>query len=205
MAKGGASKMIYFVLYIVLISELLIVITERDELEEAEKAIRDQMLVTISQSYKKPIRLDIPEQKSDFILGKENQKVVAMIPVGLVSDEEKLSIKYFVGPTGKTTPAGWPGGTLTNGKGNESFKLEVDNQGNAKFIGNFKSAGEYQFLAYFTIERKLPEYLKPVKHLYEALEELVGKENLKGARSKDNTFIINVKSPGTGTVVGPSL
>jgi hypothetical protein len=202
--NGSAGKMIYFVLYIVLISELLIVISERDELDEQENQIRDKMLSTIADSYKKPITLEIPVQNSDFVLGKEKEKQVALIPRGLVSDEEKLSIQYYVKPV-KNPPPGWVGGTLTNYNGNQTFRLELDNQGNARFHGGFKGVGEFSFSAYFTINRTLPEYLKPVKNLYDALVEMVGKENLKNVRCEERIFIISVKNPGTGTAVGPGL
>ena len=45
------KNVVYFVLYIVILTELLIVITERDELEEVEHQIRDKMLTTLAKMY----------------------------------------------------------------------------------------------------------------------------------------------------------
>jgi hypothetical protein len=55
-------------MYLVLIVELLIVITERDELEEKETLIRDKMLNTLVESYKQPLILSIPQRTSDYNL-----------------------------------------------------------------------------------------------------------------------------------------
>ena len=65
------AKMLYFVLYIVLITELLIVITERDELEEVEKNIRTNMLGSIAASYKAPITLTATPKFLDYNVAAE--------------------------------------------------------------------------------------------------------------------------------------
>lgn len=91
---------IYFVLYIVIIVELLVVITERDRLlnEASEKIGKFKV---INQQYEQKLTLEIPQKTRNFVvpyqeeLRKTNYFVSNLIPSGLVSKSEQDSIEYI--------------------------------------------------------------------------------------------------------------
>ncbi|NCQ17178.1 MAG: hypothetical protein COZ80_03265 [Ignavibacteria bacterium CG_4_8_14_3_um_filter_37_9] len=189
------KSLVYFILYLVLLTELLVVITERDEAEEVQDQIRDKMLSSMATSYKNPLLLAIPQPKTDFNLGDPENKevVVVMTPIGLVSDEEKKSVEFHVEVApGSSTPAGWPSGGLDVKNGNESFKIVRSDDGNGKLVGKIETAGDFQFKAYCKVERQLPSYLP--EFLLEALKEMVGEQ--KTAKSPVQPFSISAKRQG---------
>ncbi|MBI2417879.1 MAG: hypothetical protein HYV28_08250 [Ignavibacteriales bacterium] len=198
MAKGGGSgaKMLYFVLYIVLIVELLIVITERDELEEVEAHIRTNMLGSIANSYKLPIQLSVTPKALDYNVGatENNDATVVLSVVGLVADEEKKEVKYHVDvdPSSKV-PDGWPSGGVSTGDGTEKYKVLNDEQGNATFLAKINSEGDYKFIAQCQVDRKFPEYLHGTP-LLDSLKVMVG--NLTTAISNKDKFAISAKRQG---------
>lgn len=186
------KSMVYFIMYIVLISELLIVILERDELHEQEMAVRDKMLTSIAESYKaKPI-LFIPAKKSDYNTESKEPLNVVLTPLGLVSDEEKNLVKFFVdvAPNSKA-PAGWPSGGIKSNNGNENFKIQKSKDGSGTVVGKFNE-GEYEFVTHFEVERQLPGYLPP--HLLEALKQMVGEQQV--AKSSVEKFSVSAKRQG---------
>lgn len=184
------KNMVYFVLYVVLITELLIVITERDELEEKEHVVRDKMLNSLADSYKRPVLLAIPNRKTDYDIGaKENGgAVVVMTPVGLVSDEEKKEVEFFidVAPGGKQ-PADWPSGGLTSKTNNGNYKLIKTDDGNAQFIAKLTTEGEFAFRAYCRVERKLPSYLPDF--LLADLANRVGEQKISTSPKEEFSII----------------
>lgn len=187
------KNMVYFVLYIVLLSELLIVITERDELQETENQIRDKMLSTLSEMYKQPLILSVPQKESNYKLGSEEPLKVVLTPSGLVSDNEKKNYKIRIDVDKKNgaVPPDWPEGGIVIGKSNQKFKIEREN-GNAIFIANFDRKGDYKFLADCEVDRQFPEYLP--ENLKSALSEMVGK--LKTAKSNTQNFVVKVNETG---------
>ncbi len=197
MAKGGSgAKMLYFVLYVVLITELLIVITERDELEESELAIRQNMLGSIAASYKAPISLSSTPKFLDYNVAGEGQHeaTVVLSVNGLVSDEEKAAVEYTVSVApGSKVPDGWPSGGISTGKGNGKYKLEKNEDGSAKFLATIASEGDYKFSTYCEVERKWPGYLEKTA-LLDSLKVMVG--SLKKAKSNVETFTISAKRQG---------
>lgn len=207
MAKGGGSgaKMLYFVLYIVLIVELLIVITERDELEEIESHIRTNMLGSIANSYKLPIQLSVTPKALDYNVGAEQDKdaTVVLSVVGLVAEEEKKEVKYYIDldPSSKV-PEGWPSGGVSTGDGNDKYKVVNDEQGNATFQAKIKSEGDYKFVAHCQVDRKFPEYLKGTP-LLDSLKSMVG--NLTVATSNKDKFSISAKRQGGVKKVGAQI
>ncbi len=187
------KNMVYFVMYIVLITELLIVITERDDLQEAENQIRDKMLNTLAQIYKKPILLSIPELYSDYNLGNKTPKKVVMTPLGLYSDQEKKNVTFYIDVAPKSPkPLGWPEGGITNKDSTKYFKIKKEG-GNAIFVAQFRKPGKYKFHAYCEVQRVLPEYLP--EHLLKELKKQIGNTNL---HQKSNTveFVVNAKRIG---------
>ncbi len=190
------KNMVYFVLYIVLISELLMVIVERDDLLDQEEAIRDKMLATIAESYKKPVLLNIPEVKSDYSIKSKNQepKKVVMTPIGLVSDKEKANIHYsiVVDPKSKNVPPGWPKTGITDETKNDKYFIDKNSDGSAVFNALLTRPGKYTFVAQFQVKRELPDYLPDF--LQKELREMVG-DNLEAVSPKVK-FTINAKRLG---------
>ncbi|MCF8240054.1 MAG: hypothetical protein K9J16_01605 [Melioribacteraceae bacterium] len=190
--------MVYFILYIVLITELLIVILERDELEEKEHAVKTEMIETIADAYKKGIILDIPNRVTDYnIKSTAEPDTILMSVQGLVSDEEAHAVKYFilVSEDSKNSPPEWPEGGLTIENGTENYYIEKDpGTGNAKLIVTFRNQGEFTFKAHVELERQFPKYLDAMPDWKEELIQEVGE--MKEARSNDEFFRIDAKSLG---------
>ncbi|MCF8260265.1 MAG: hypothetical protein K9J12_05795 [Melioribacteraceae bacterium] len=158
---AGNKSVVYFILYVVLITELLIVITERDELEEKEHAIRDKMIGSIAASYKQPVLLFIPVTESNHnIRSKEPSKTILQ-PLGLVSDEEKLNVQFRVdvAEESRRTPPNWPDGGITSDNGTDKYSIQKNNDGSAIFLADLTATGEYVFDVFFEVERVLPTYL----------------------------------------------
>lgn len=197
MAKGGSgAKMLYFVLYIVLITELLVVITERDELEDVEKNIRTNMLGSIAASYKAPITLSSTPKFLDYNVAAEDgrEATIVISVLGLVSDEEKSGVVYHIDvASGSKVPEGWPSGGISTGTGNEKYKLNQSGDGSANFLAKITNEGEYKFHAYCEVERKFPGYLINTP-LLDSLKAMVG--NLKTAKSNTDSFTISAKRQG---------
>jgi hypothetical protein len=185
------KNMVYFVLYILILVELLIVITERDELQEADDLLRDKMLSTLVEMYKQPLLLSIPQRESSYELGSKAPMKVVLTPAGLVSENEKDNLNFVIDVAGGNRPPGWPAGGITVSNSNDNYKIEREN-GNAVFIANLKNPGEYKFRAYCEVERELPDYLPP--HLIESLKSMVGE--LKTVQSEKEGFSITAKSLG---------
>jgi hypothetical protein len=187
------KNMVYFVLYIILIAELLVVITERDELQAVEFEIRNKMLTTLAENYKSDIYLSIPEKESEYSLGaKENVRVV-LTPIGLTSEKEKENIEFFIdiAEDSKNIPPNWPKGGINLSTLNEDYNIEKE-EGNGVFIAKFSRIGSYKFVAYCQVQRVLPEYLP--ENLLEELKREVGENLIKKSNLED--FIINAKSFG---------
>jgi len=189
------KSMIYFVMYLVLIVELLIVITERDELDEKEHLIRDKMLNTLAESYKQPLVLTIPQRTSDYNLKSKEPLKVVLTPVGVVSTSEKKNLEFFINIDKKSRykPTGWPKGGLTLNNSTKNFKLIREN-GNAVFVANFKKEGRYKFTAYCQLEHEFPDYLPA--YLLDSLKARVGEFKV----AKSNTEKFSVKASTLGGV-----
>ncbi|MCF8435407.1 MAG: hypothetical protein K9G57_01060 [Ignavibacteriales bacterium] len=187
------KSMVYFILYVVLIVELLIVITERDELEEKEHEIRDKMIVQLAQNYKQPVFLQIPQSESTYNIGSKEPHKIIMTPVGLSSSEEADFVEYFIdiAPSSRNRPAGWPQGGISLSSGTNDFKIQKG-QGNAIFLGQFKSGGDYSFVAYCQVDRQLPTYL--TTELLHMLKEEIGEQ--QKAVSEKEKFLVSVKVGG---------
>lgn len=182
-------------MYLVLIVELLIVITERDELDEKEHLIRDKMLNTLAESYKQPLVLTIPQRYSDFSLKSKNALRVVLAPAGLANESEKKNLKFFVNidKRSKNKPGGWPKEGLSLNNSTKNFKL-IREDGNAILIANFKKEGTFKFTAFCQLERVFPEYLP--EYLMDSLKVRVGEFKV----AKSNLAKFDVKASTLGGV-----
>ena len=189
------KNMIYFVMYLVLIVELLIVITERDELDEKEHFIRDKMLNTLAESYKQPLVLTIPQRTSDYNLKSKDSLKVVLAPVGLASEAEKKNLEFFVDIDKKSNnkPNGWPKDGISLKNSTKDFKL-IREDGNAILIANFKKEGTFKFTAFCQLERVFPEYLP--EYLLDSLKVRVGEFKV----AKSNLAKFEVKASTLGGV-----
>jgi len=188
------KNMVYFVLYIVLISELLMVIVERDDLLDEAEAVRDKMLATIAESYKKPVMLIIPEKFSDYNIKNKEPKKVVMTPIGLVSEKEKQNVIYFVDVSkeSKNIPPKWPKGGITSEQTDGKYFIKKNPDGSAIFNALLTTPGVYTFTAYFKAKRELPGYLPDF--LQEELKTMIG-EHIEAVSPKVD-FTINAKRIG---------
>ncbi len=187
------KNMVYFVLYIVLLSELLAVITERDELQEVENQIRNKMIATIATMYKKPVFISIPEKHSEYNIKSEEPQKIIITPVGLYSDKEKKNVKFVVTlQRDSKVPPSWPSGGVTNNTQNKNFNIILEN-GNAVFSAKLTDQGDYKFNVFCELNRELPEYLP--ERLLKILRDEIGNTNLH-QKSKVETFDINAKATG---------
>lgn len=208
MAKGGAGKMLYFVLYIVLITELLVVITERDELQDNEKLIQQKLIGSIANSYKLPFSLNVTPRQTDYNLGNEDKHEATIVfeTAGLVSDAEKEGVLYTVKVApGSKAPEGFPASGVSSDDGAKGVFKIIKENGNAKFQAKFFAEGDYKFIVQAHAKRILPDYLTP--NLLELLKEKIGDETAldKQVNSNEVTFSVSAKRQGGVKKAGAQL
>ncbi|MGE5354232.1 MAG: hypothetical protein ACM3Q2_12490 [Syntrophothermus sp.] len=189
------KNIVYFVLYIVVIMELLVVITERDELDARDHEVRDKMLNTLADAYRQPLVLSVPQKKSEIDLAQKDGIKVILMPVGILSDEDKKNLNFTVdiSEKSKLRPAGWPKGGVTINSNNGQFSLTREN-GNAVFTAKLDNSGEYTFDAYCTVKRQLPSYLP--EYLMDILKEKVGSNMAAESPKVDFAIVATKKNSG---------
>ena len=140
---AGNKNVVYFIMYVVLITELLIVITERDELEEKEHAVRDKMLASIAKSYAQPVILFLPVKEATYNVKSKDPSKTILTPLGLVSSGEKQSVVYHidVAEESRRTPPNWPDGGITSDNGTDLYNIQKNTDGSALFLATLKNAG----------------------------------------------------------------
>ncbi len=187
------KNMVYFILYVVLITELLIVITERDELDEAQESVRKEMLRTI---YKEDVALKVANS-IDYEIKKDNKFNVIITATGLVSEMEKANIVYKikVSPNSKVRPTGFPDELNTNSVSG-LYVIERDSSGNASFQGAFDREGDYIFTVVAEVKRVAPTYMMAIPGLVQEFEKMMKEDNKLEVTTKPETFVIHAKSLG---------
>lgn len=132
--KVGA---IYFVLYIVLITELLVVITERDD------ALRRVYDIVISQDnlniekHELPLKVSIPQDTTNYTLPnlwtEDIYTSIIIIPENLVSDQEVDSVVFYVDiAEDSPIPPFWPAENGINSKSNS--RIPNPQNGEIKYL-----------------------------------------------------------------------
>jgi len=139
----------YFVLYLVVLVELLAVIIERDS-TELELQARLNEYATIQDSvislYSRPILLDVQEE-TDWLISSKDSAHVLISVTNLHTLEEKAGVQYFINP---------------DEKGNY-YNVIVDKKtGNGNFYFKTNKNGVYNFDVYCKLRRQLPRYLPKV-------------------------------------------
>lgn len=188
------KNMVYFILYVVLITELLIVITERDELDEAQEKVRTEMLKTI---YKEPIQLKVPSTV-DYEIKRDNKFNVIITASGLVSEQEKLEVKYYINidPVSKNRPSNWPSGGFNSTSIAGTYALEKDSSGNAVFTGALDREGDYVFSVYAEVTRSAPLYMQALPGLIEEFKLFMEETNQLNVKTQEQKINLHARSLG---------
>jgi len=139
----------YFVLYLVVLVELLAVIIERDS-TELELQARLNEYATIQDSvislYSRPILLNVQEETNWLISSRDSAHVLITVS-NLQTLEEKAGVQYFIKP---------------DKKGNY-YNVIVDKKtGNGNFYFKTNKNGIYNFEVYCKLRRQLPRYLPDI-------------------------------------------
>ncbi len=171
----------YFVLYLVVLVELLAVIIERDNSElELKKRLSEYETIqdSIIASYNEPISLTV-QKSTDWLITNQNDSLHLIISVSnLQTAEEKASVRYY----------------FVDDKQNENttsrYSIFTDKKtGNGHFYFKSNSSGTSYFNVYCLVQRKFPKYLPDI--ILEGIAQKVGDQF--NVRSDTVDFKINTK------------
>lgn len=151
MTRGKIS--FYFVLYLVVLVELLAVIIERDNSELELKArlkeyetIQDSLIA----SYSQPISLNVQQVTNWLISGRDSLHILISVS-NLQTPEEKAGVRYFFVDDEK------------NSYRSLDFSIITDKKtGNGHFYFKPRGAGTFDFNVFCFVRRKLPKYLPAI-------------------------------------------
>jgi hypothetical protein len=151
----------YFVLYLVVLVELLLVIIERDS-TELELKTRLAEYATIQDSvislYSQPILLNVDEE-TEWLISQRDSVQVTVSVSNLQTPEEKAKVRYFVNTVEENDAS--------------SYNVITDiNTGNGAFYFKTNKNGTYNFDVYCKLQRQLPRYLPKV--ILDGIYEKVG-------------------------------
>ncbi len=166
----------YFVLYLVVLVELLAIIIERDS-TELELQARLNEYATIQDSiislYSQPILLDVQEE-TDWLISSRDSAHVLISVSNLHTLEEKAGVQYFINP---------------NEEGNY-YNVFVDKKtGNGNFYFKTNKNSIYNFDVFCKLRRRLPRYLPDI--IIEGIIAKVGTDYI--ATSDTVSFKIKAK------------
>jgi len=155
----------YFVLYLVVLVELLAVIVERDN-SELELKARLKEFETIQDSvissYSLPILLSVQEITNWQIIGRDSLHILISVS-NLQTLEEKAGVRYFFVDD------------KTNSIRSLDFSIITDKKtGNGHFYFRPKNVGTFNFNVFCLVRRKLPKYLPDV--ILEGIVRQIGSE-----------------------------
>lgn len=178
---------VYFVLYLVLLVDILLVIQERDILSAKQIKVKKEMVKVIGKQYEHPLSAAIADKNILCNPGEKAQ--VQITSSGLVSETEKKSVIYYVKSEGRTYVSGQP-----------DSPIKIDENGNATFESPAFSGGKHEYEAYFSVQRSLDAYLpeQVKKELEKSFESAPLKSNIV-------KFTVEVKpnAPKSTGEVGP--
>jgi hypothetical protein len=171
----------YFVLYLVVLVELLAVIIERDNSEnELKKRLQEYETIqdSIIASYNEPIFLTV-QKSSDWLINNPDDSLHLLISVSnLQTPEEKASVKYFFLDENKEEIE------------ETKFFVKTDNKtGNGNFYFKPKQAGNFNFNVFCMVQRKFPRYLPAI--ILEGIKKKIGSQFV--VRSDTIDFMIKAK------------
>ncbi|MBT8386718.1 MAG: hypothetical protein KJO12_04850 [Ignavibacteria bacterium] len=155
----------YFVLYLVVLVELLAVIIERDN-SELELKARLKEFETIQDSvissYSQPILLSVQEVTNWQITGRDSLHILISV-TNLQTLEEKAGVRYFFVDD------------KTNSIRFLDFSVITDKKtGNGHFYFKPNKVGTFNFYVFCLVRRKLPKYLPDI--IREGIVREIGSE-----------------------------
>lgn len=167
----------YFVLYLVVLVELLLVIIERDTTELQLKA-RLAEYATIQDSvislYSLPILLSVQEE-TEWLISQRDSAHVLVTVSNLQTPEERADVQYYIRPNEE----------INNG----FYRVTTDKKtGNGNFYFNTRNSGSYSFNVFCRLKRQLPRYLPRV--IIEGIHQKIGNEYF----SSSDTVTFKVKA-----------
>ena len=171
----------YFVLYLVVLVELLAVIIERDNSEiELKKRLSEYETIqdSIIAAYNEPISLSV-QNNTDWLIIDQRDSLHLIISVSnLQTPEEKASVKYYFVPDDR------------NEEVKPTYSVFTDKKtGNGHFFFKTGRSGTSYFNVYCLVQRKFPKYLPEI--ILEGIAQKVGDQF--NVRSDTVDFKINTK------------
>lgn len=173
----------YFVLYLIVLVELLAVIIERDTSEHSTKtqlkqyeAIQDSLIKMFNQ----PILISVQDH-TDWTITSNDSLGILISVSELQTPKEKERVKFHLKL--KDTPSPWTGEHIIPDK----------RTGNGTFYFAEKKAGNYTYNIYCTVRRDIPKYLPNI--IYKEIVKRLG-ENFE-AVSDTVQFSIKAILPQT--------
>jgi len=172
----------YFVLYIVILVDFLMVINERDYAEEAMRGVVDSLIVAVQHQ---PLTVYAPERMT---VKPGEKSTVVLSPLGLRAPEERASVRYNISPVGEPR-APW------------EFTSTKDSMGKGLFTFTPTTIGTFRFLVVAQGKRQVASMQLP-ESIRELITEKQGKlipvpndsvrfeveVTAKGAEKKGATF-----------------
>ncbi|MCK6604319.1 MAG: hypothetical protein L6Q59_05425 [Ignavibacteriaceae bacterium] len=154
-----SKNIVYFVLYIIILSEVLIVIVERDEYEEQIKGMVKEML----EGYKQEFSVKLPEKEYTMQSTQQNALAVVISPIGINAKSD--SVIYVVRQKNGGVFAKLDKDSLTTGIDSNSVNpiyLKIDENKQAQLIikPGFFGIGEYNLEVVAYLKRVLPSTIK---------------------------------------------
>ena len=156
----------YFVLYLIVLVELLAVVIERDSSElELKKRLDEYEAIqdSIIASYNERIRLTVQDSTEWLAINQKDSLHILIIVSNLQTPEEKASVKYYFirGDEDENNPT--------------SFSIMTDKKtGNGHFYFRSSKAGSFNFKAFCLVRRKFPSYLPEI--ILEGITDKIGDE-----------------------------
>ena len=171
----------YFVLYLVVLVELLAVIIERDNSEiELKKRLSEYETIqdSIIAAYNEPISLTV-QKNTDWLITNQKDSLLLIISVSnLQTPEEKASVRYYFLDDKR------------NGSIKPTYSVFTDKKtGNGHFYFKSNSTGTSYFNVFCLVQRKFPKYLPDI--ILEGIAQKVGDQF--NVRSDTVDFKINTK------------
>lgn len=200
------KNLIYFVLYLLVLAELLLVINERDELLAKEKEIQQKLINEFVELYLTEPQIYLPQKKfeDNVIKGKRESATSIPFTVKGITEDERYGTKYFVKVAPNENdrlnfPSSWP-------EANDSV-LQSDNfvedmfyvDDSSKIMMNFMAhlpQGKYGFDIYCSVNRDVPSFLNEDLRakLREKIQERGG--TLGQKFSLPQRIYVNINRPG---------
>ena len=168
----------YFVLYLVVLVELLAVIIERDT-NELELKERLKEYETIQDSvislYRRPIKLTV-QKETDWLVSSRDSLHILISVSNLQTPEEKADVKYYI--------------KARTNQNRAYYNVITDKvTGNGHFYFRTNIAGRFTFDTYCLVSRKLPKYLPDI--VLEGIFNKIGSDFTVSSDTVD--FNVNTK------------